>query len=423
MSKLVRQFLSSLLFVRNSIAFYPAILAAGLTVLGVLSIALEEQLMTKSLLDKLPILVINDPDTARSILNTMIGGIISLMVFSFSMVMILLNQASSNYSPRLLPGLITNKKHQIVLGFYLGTILFSILCSINVLPGEGKYTIPSLSILLGILLSIMCLILFIYFIHSISESIQISNIVKNLYDDGVRDLEKLQKEDAVNPNHDLPVLHELHADRSGYLVSVSMDSLLNMAEELDLHIEIQQAIGLFLRKGDLAYKVSRPLNEADQEKLINCLHFNVNESVNSSHFSTIKNLTEIALKAMSPGINDPGTALLAINYLTLLIAKRMQLDDKIFFESTDDENEKTGRVSQCLMSFDQLIFYTFGELRTYVAHDQLVVSKIIDGIDYLIRQKACADQYYQVLERERKVFLKVSKQALQSEYDYKKITS
>src|SRR5690606_15243639 len=137
--------------------------------------------LTRYLKEKLGLLIIDNADTARSLLSTLIGGVISLMVFSFSMVMILLNQASTNYSPRLLPGLISNKRHQFVLGFYIGTILFNILCLINVLPGDNPFQIPAFTILIAIMLGPVCLILFVFFIHSISEAIQINNILQRLY--------------------------------------------------------------------------------------------------------------------------------------------------------------------------------------------------------------------------------------------------
>ncbi|NIU61616.1 MAG: DUF2254 domain-containing protein, partial [Pseudomonas stutzeri] len=60
---------------------------------------------------------------ARLILGTLVGGIISLMVFSFSMVMVVLNSAASSLSPRVIPALISSRSHQVVLGVYLGTII------------------------------------------------------------------------------------------------------------------------------------------------------------------------------------------------------------------------------------------------------------------------------------------------------------
>ncbi|MFP3759150.1 DUF2254 family protein, partial [Cupriavidus sp. SIMBA_020] len=71
-------------------------------------------------------------ENARTILSTLAGSIISLTVFSFSMVMVVLNSASASLSPRVVPGLITRKSHQMVLGFYLGSIIYSIIMLINI---------------------------------------------------------------------------------------------------------------------------------------------------------------------------------------------------------------------------------------------------------------------------------------------------
>src|SRR5690606_23665036 len=113
--------------------------------------------------------------------SAIITGLISMMVFSFSMVMLLLSQASSNYSPRLLPGLISDKSHQIILGIYLGTILYCIFILFSIQPTGDKYQIPGFSVLLGIVFTVACIYAFIYFIHNISENIQISKILDRIF--------------------------------------------------------------------------------------------------------------------------------------------------------------------------------------------------------------------------------------------------
>ena len=96
MIKLKNYFLSIYRAVLSSIAFYPAIISLGFLVLAILALTLESNGLTQYLLDNAPFLVINNADTARTILSTFIAGLLSLTVFSFSMVMLILNQASSN---------------------------------------------------------------------------------------------------------------------------------------------------------------------------------------------------------------------------------------------------------------------------------------------------------------------------------------
>ena len=103
----------------HSIAFYPVIISACFFIFAMATISLENLDLIKGIKDDVPYLFIEDFNTARSILSTFIAGIISLTVFSFTMVMVVLNQASANFSPGLLPNLISNKKHQIILGIYI----------------------------------------------------------------------------------------------------------------------------------------------------------------------------------------------------------------------------------------------------------------------------------------------------------------
>ncbi|MEN8817497.1 MAG: DUF2254 family protein [Nonlabens sp.] len=77
----------------------------------------------------------------------MAGGI-SMLVFSFSMVMLLLSQAAANYSPRVLPNLISNRKHQYILGAFLATILYNIITVIGLEPKGDGYLLPGFSVLL-----------------------------------------------------------------------------------------------------------------------------------------------------------------------------------------------------------------------------------------------------------------------------------
>ena len=105
--------------IKSKIAFYPSVFALSGLLFAFLMMYLENRGIADYLSDNMPILVVSNGDTAHVILSACITGLISMMVFSFSMVMVLLNQASTNYSPRLLPGLISDYKHQMILGIYL----------------------------------------------------------------------------------------------------------------------------------------------------------------------------------------------------------------------------------------------------------------------------------------------------------------
>ena len=113
MKKYLYIVLKSLGKLESNIAFYPSIISLFGMLFAFSMIYLESIGVFKYLVEHAPILVVNNAETARSLLTTFIAGLISILVISFLLVMILLNQASSNFLPRLLPRLISNRRHQI----------------------------------------------------------------------------------------------------------------------------------------------------------------------------------------------------------------------------------------------------------------------------------------------------------------------
>ncbi|WP_040396622.1 DUF2254 family protein, partial [Cesiribacter andamanensis] len=138
--------------VTSSIAFFPTLIALLIFALGLFSMYLDARGLSYDLTEHIPYLITRNPETARSLLSSLTGGMFSLMVFSFSMVMVVLTVASNNYTPRVLPGLISTKRHQLVLGLYLGTIGYLLIVHINTGGESFDFEVPVLSIFLAILL-------------------------------------------------------------------------------------------------------------------------------------------------------------------------------------------------------------------------------------------------------------------------------
>ncbi len=413
-------FLTLLKETRSSIAFYPAVITFAFCLLAIFTIGFEDKDFTKLIFEHFPSLFISDPDTARGILNTLTGGIISLTVFSFSMVMILLNQASSNYSPRLLPGLITDKRHQFVLGTYLGAIVYIIICNTSIVPGEGQYEIPGLTILLSIVLGIFCLGLFVYFIHNISQSIQITNIlhrlftqIKSIYADRPQHV----AEKSIDSLNALYQWHDHSCDKSGYLISISEKSLSEYADEHQLIIRSRAYEGTFFMPGERLYQADRQLDEKAHLEIISYFHFSEkNQSLDTAYVG-LKQITEVAVKAMSPGINDPGTAQLAINYIIQLLALRMKNPERRMYHND------SGRLLLVIevYPFEKLLSNIMTSLRTYVAHDPLIVQQLLKGIDYLLKQDPPKEIYIKTLQKEKQLLVKHAEKAFELKDDYQTI--
>jgi len=423
MKKLLLRLSSFFNTIQGKIAFYPTLLAFIGFNFAFIMASFEDRGISNTLLENFPQLILEDGDTALTIISVCIGGLISMMVFSFSMVMLLLSQASSNFSPRLLPGLISDKKNQLILGTYLASILYLIFILFSIEPEDKKYSLPGLSILIGIIFTIICLGAFIYFIHNMSQSIQINNILDNIYDKSKKRLNyiiDIEKEKNVTTIENFPNTENWFSypsTSSGYFQNISLQNILNICEKENTKIHITVPKGFFVLQNIPLIKSEKKLNENTVNEIQSNINFARGEFVEDNYILAFKQITEIAVKAMSPGINDPGTAVNAIDYLTELFTLRMlKYDNGVIL------NNNKALLKIEVISFEKLLYSSMASLRTYCKHDPILVSKLVWMLNHLKSQKnICSDLYYEAINFELKMLLKDAKKALDNKTDWKTI--
>ncbi|MDT0675967.1 DUF2254 domain-containing protein [Autumnicola musiva] len=400
--------------IQSQIAFYPTVLAALGFSFAFFMMYLEERGISKYLLETVPVLVVDNGNTALTLLSSFITGLISMMVFSFSMVMVLLNQASSNYSPRLLPGLISDKNHQIILGIYLFTILYCIFILFSIQPTGDKYQIPGFSVLLGILFTVICICAFIYFIHNISQKIQINNILENIFRLSEKRLKYiLESEDREAVEFpDTSDWHEYHTEQTGYFQNIALQNILDICEKKNIQLHILPVKGIFVLRGIPVFKSKEELDKNTIDAILSEFNFSRGELIEDNYALAFKQITEIIVKAMSPGINDPGTALNGIDYLTELFALRMQKRDQSVIISEDKSLIKLSTIN-----FETLLFNVLASIRTYSKHDIILVQKLAVMFMYLKRQKASFSCYYDVIDQEAATLLSDAKNIISNKRD------
>jgi len=418
MKQLYYRTLSFFNVIKSKIAFYPTVLAVFGVLFAFFMIYLENLGISKYLMDKAPVLVVNNGDTALTILSALISGLISVIVFSFSMVMLLLSQASSNYSPRLLPGLISNKNHQVILGTNLSTILYNIFILFTIQPNGDKYQIPGFSVLIGIIATVICIYAFIFFIHNISQSIQISNILEKIYIQSKNRLEILLEKET-DSDQDFPESddwHEYYSEKSGYFQNISTTNLTDICINEDTQIYILPVKGMFILKDTAIIKSKKKLDENVVKQILANFNFAREELVEDNYVLGFKQITEIIVKAMSPGINDPGTALNAIDYLTELFALRMKKKNINVIRRDDSPYLKVNTIS-----FEELIYQVMASIRTYCKHDITLTHKLLLMFHYLINHKSYNGEYRDIVFKEVRRLLHDVKEGISNEEDVDKI--
>lgn len=367
--------------ITGSIAFYPAVISIGLALLCVVTIFLEMTWL-QPYKEDLELGLVKNADNARLILGTLAAGTISLTVFSFTMVMVVLNSAASSLSPRVLPGLISSRNHQVVLGVYLGTIITSLMLISTIQEGDD-INVPSLGIFLALALGLLCLSLFVFFIRTISQSIQVDFILNRLYKETLHRLQARQRklDDQPAPrwpeDDGWPVAR---ARRSGYFKALNLQPVQELLSEHDLHMTVQVHYGFFVMPGHPLFRLDREVDDEIVTSLLDCFDFYVEEYANQHFFFGFKQISEIATKALSPGINDPGTAIRAIDMLSVLFGERLQLQD-FDAEACDDQPP---RLFFHELTLHQMLLMTLGPLRTYGSGDTQVLLALLQACKNLL---------------------------------------
>lgn len=369
--------------VTNSIAFYPTLIAVTLFLLALLTLYIDEQSPDLLFGYEIGIKNILYPASARTLLGAIAGGMISLMVFSFSMVMVVLNQAASNYSPRLLPNLVGQRPHQVTMGFYIGTIAYTFVVLTSIQSKIYAFGVPSLSIITSSLLSLLCLALFVAFINTVSQSIQIGNIINHVYQDTLHALQR-EAQDTHVPSHNLPDTQDwttVFSPRSGYLDEINNFFFLRITRRHKVTIRMCVPNGQFINRRDPLFLVSRPLSEEEQQEVIGAMVFRHQEEIGLQYAYGFKHLTEIALKGLSPGINDPGTAIQAIDRLTDLFVERLAMRG---YKILTDKDHQLRLIYESIR-YDDLLYLCFTSIGEYAKGDLTVTLKLLTLLQTVLR--------------------------------------
>ncbi|MBE0479927.1 MAG: DUF2254 domain-containing protein, partial [Dehalococcoidia bacterium] len=373
------------LYIVESTAFYPTAISAGFLAFAILILYLEGLGLTESISAALPFVTLESERTAEVILSTVAAGLISLVVFTYTMVMIILNRAATSYSPRVVPGLITQRSNQVILGFYLGTIVYSLVILVSIRPLGDGVTTQGTSVVFAVFFGIVSLGLFVYFIHSISKSVQVENIIERVHNTASRVMNsELETRDFSNEPEmpDSSNWPELRSPRSGYLQGLHERRLLPVLQRNDISLRFLAPFGSYVVKGAPYVKTSKPVESGSglNQLIDRSLIFHREEHVEINYALGFRQITEIAVESISPALNDPGTAAKALDYLTNLFALRMKLPDTEYIVDT----ESRVRIILERPSFKELLYRTLTPIREYGKKDMTIITRLLETLRTLM---------------------------------------
>lgn len=368
----------------NSIAFYPAFIGFLFLLLTWGMIALDYSDYGKSVKSSLSWLSLKDASTARTIISTIVGGVISLTVFSFSMVMIVLNQAASQMTNRVLNKLIGNRFQQIVLGIYIGTIVYALFLLSIIRDIDSRLYIPALSTYLLILVTIFDIFLFIYFLHYITQSVKYEVIIRRIYKDTKESMERICLLDN-SPSSGLKIKDSqfITAKSAGIYEELEKDTLLDICVENDCVIQLLHPPGTYILEGQAYIKVDKQLPGDTMDDIRNSVMLNSDESIESNYMYGFKQLMEIAIRALSPGINDPGTAVISLRSLFNLLNTRLHHYPEN--EYRDDDGKVRVLLSE--ITFEMIFRFAILPIWDYGKEDRAIRFEMNQLVSNLVKIK------------------------------------
>lgn len=387
---------------RSSFWFLPALGIAGGFALALFTKHIDQS--RQEIWSDLPFVFSGGATNAYYVLSAVTGSLITVIATSFSLTLVILQLASGQYSPRLLKSFTADSSVQLAIGIYMATFVYSLMILMFMYTPKGEDVeafIPVVSLTVTIALTMVCVAVLIYFIQHISKLVQSSTIVQMAQNDTLKAISKLEDLDAVpggeatEPIED-PDLRELlsseplvvRSKETGYLQRLDIDSIVGsiiVGGETAV-IEIPFAPGNFVGAGLPLVKAWSTqhlrLSLGNQNRIHRAFKFGPERSFQQDFPFGLRQLSDIALKALSPGVNDPTTAMQAIDRLEAIF---ITLGSKALPSRLRERDVNGARVLVRVNhpGFEDAVGLAFDQVRraAFAAGEVAVLERLIEAIE------------------------------------------
>ncbi len=370
-------------------------------------------------------------DAGRQVLIAIAAAIITVVGVVFSITILALTLASQQFGPRMMRNFVRDLGNQMTLGVFVASFVYAVMALGSITGSSSRAFVPHLSITVAEALLMVDLAVLIYFIHHIAKSIQLPEVIAGIARDLMRaiDIEFPATTHTGRPA-DLPAgagrsVTELlrvidgrgsvvPAARSGYLQFVGYAQLVDIAMHTDSVIRLHHRPGHFLIAGHPVASVW-PGGAAKQvsEHLARAHITGPHRTLTQDPVFAIDQLVEIAIRALSPAVNDTFTALTCIDWLAAGLSRvsSRQLVEGVY-------RDKLGqiRLIESDPSYSRLVNRAFDKVRQAARGMPAVLIRLLTAIESIMRDTASEEQRA-VLLRQAEMILLNAKQSVTDSND------
>ena len=355
-------------------------------------------------------------DAGRQVLIAIAAAIITTIGVVFSITILALTLASQQFGPRMMRNFIRDTGNQMTLGVFVATFVYAVLGlgSITGLPG-GDF-VPHLTITVAEALLLLDLAVLIYFIHHIAKSIQLPEVIAGIARDLGRAIDAEFPRDAVRqdstdpPDSTAEIIEKLNsrgaavtAKDSGYLQFVGYGQLIDIAETLDAVIRLTHRPGHFV-VANRPLATVWPAGAAGQvEVALDRAHITgPHRTLTQDPVFAIDQLVEIAIRALSPAVNDTFTALTCIDWLSAGLAV---ISSRVLEEGVYRGRSGKVRLIEFDPSYDRMVNRAFDKIRQAGHGMPAVIIRLIDALTHIAEMTKHSDQR-RVLARQTEMIMR-----------------
>ncbi|NQV25902.1 MAG: DUF2254 domain-containing protein [Rhodopirellula sp.] len=377
---------------RSSFWFMPSMIVVASIVLAAILIE-ADYAVSNQWLAQWPRLFGSGAEGSRGMMSTIAGSMMTVVGVTFSMVLMVLAMASSQYTSRILRNFIRSRITQVVLGIFAGIFTYCLIVLRTIRSGDEGSFVPSLAVSFGFVLALGGVGALIFFIHHIASSIQASSIIASVAEETIAAIDRIFPDNlGQGPSDDdddeqprRPPSERkwraVMAGESGYIQSVDSEALVRLARDRNTIVWMDHGIGEFVVQNSTlaSLALEEPPDQATIDDLQATFSISRHRSVDQDAAFGIRQIVDIALKALSPGINDTTTAIMCVDYLTAIMAR---IAPRQIPSSRRYEEGKLQIIAKG-PSFESLLAESFDQIRRNAKGDVAIMSRMLGAFHTL----------------------------------------